>query len=82
MASENAFDARDRIIAEIKRLLGTTPEGCSWYALEQRFGIARQDFPPNTNVMTFLKELEADGEVQRRTVNGKERYVSARYNVE
>jgi predicted transcriptional regulator len=66
---------RERIRAEIRRLLGTSPDGCGWYSLEKRFGIARQEFPPHTNIMTFLTELEAEGEVERKTVDGKERYV-------
>ena len=69
---------RERIRAEITRLVGTSPEGCGWYSLEMRFGIPRQEFPPNTNIMTFLTELEAEGAVRRETVDGKDRYVLTR----
>jgi predicted transcriptional regulator len=69
---------RDRIRTEIRRILAATPDGCGWYSLEMRFGISRQEFPPNTNIMTFIEELESEGEIHREKVEGRERFVLVR----
>jgi hypothetical protein len=69
-------EAQQRIEAELLRILRASPEGCGWYALEMQCGIPRAEFPPGTNVMTFLEALESEGAVRKVDHQGKQRYVA------
>lgn len=66
----------DQIKSDLLRILRDNPDGCGWYALEIRCRVPRAEFPPGTNVMTFLDALEAEGAVRKVEHLGKQRYVA------
>ena len=36
-----------------------------WYVIEHSFNVPRSEFPDNTNVFSFLDELEAQGAIEK-----------------
>lgn len=65
--------SRAEIHNEILRLVRTEgPVG--WYVIEQLFTIPRASFPGQTNVMTFINELLADGRLLEVDIDGERAY--------
>jgi len=70
-------ETADPIFAALLSYLDKHPEGSGWYRIEMACGIPRDQFPPGTNMMTYLQAMVAAGLIRTEKLNGKERFFSA-----
>ncbi|WP_299409960.1 hypothetical protein [uncultured Roseobacter sp.] len=58
------IEIREEISRRLVDLI-SRKEPVGWYVIEHSFTLQRSNFPDGTNVMTYLDELEAKGEIEK-----------------
>jgi hypothetical protein len=70
----------DQVASEIANTVRNSPDGLGWYGVEMRCRIPRSEFPDGVNVRDVLEYLVEEGVLEKKSVEGKEKYIAVGVN--